>query len=176
MAEPKEGYNSGISRVVSSGAIDSDGNYVDGGAAHVADVGRAAQSHNRHLSVVGNTVATDVSTATWTADEAVYKIRLKATAVTSSNLMRVVFDASPVDDPTDKTQAVNWLTAIAASVNSSTDVEYREFRAAAVLTGEVDPVAPNEWTDWIDFSEPLRRLDVIAVDVDEAVTVMVEVS
>ena len=37
MVEPKEGYNSGISRVVSSGAIDSDGNYVVGGAVPVAD-------------------------------------------------------------------------------------------------------------------------------------------
>ena len=35
MAEPKEGYNSGITRVVSSGVIDSDGNYVAGGATPV---------------------------------------------------------------------------------------------------------------------------------------------
>ena len=146
------------------------------GAAHTAEVGRAAQSHNRHLSVVGNTVAADLSTATSTEAEGVYALRLQATAVTSSNLMRVVFDASPVDTATDKVQAINWLTGVAAAVNSSTDIEYFEFRSAAVLTGEVDPIAPNEWTEWFQFSAPLRRLDVIAVDVDEAVTVFVEVA
>ena len=148
---------------------------VTSGAAHTAEVGRSVQLHNRYLSVVGNALATDVATATWTEEEGVYQIRIKATAVTSSNLMRVVFDASPVDDATDKVQAVNWLTPVAAAVNSSTDIEYFEFRAAAVLTGEVDPVAPNEWTDWFMFSTPLRRLDVIAIDVDEQVNVFVEV-
>jgi len=165
MTEPKDGFNSGIYRPV-NGHLTADGRYVDD----------SHQPHNRHLSVVGNAVSTDVATATWTEVEAVYAVRLKATAVTSSNLMRVVFDASPIDDATDKAQAVAWLTAVAAAVNSSTDVEYFEFRAAAVLTGEVDPIAPNEWTEWFQFSSPLRRLDVIAVDVDEAVTVMVEVA
>ena len=41
MADPKEGYNSGITRVVSSGAIDSSGNYVTGGATPVAEVALA---------------------------------------------------------------------------------------------------------------------------------------
>ena len=49
MAEPKEGYNSGITRVVSSGAIDSSGNYVTGGAASVylksAESGLILPSH-----------------------------------------------------------------------------------------------------------------------------------
>ena len=51
MAEPKEGYNSGISRVVSSGAIDSDGNYVAGEAAIERSVtGRGSAVLSRYFT------------------------------------------------------------------------------------------------------------------------------
>ena len=50
MAEPKEGYNSGIQRVVSSGAIDSDGNYVVGGAAHATLTTELAGERNVGLT------------------------------------------------------------------------------------------------------------------------------
>ena len=62
MAEPKEGYNSGITRVVSSGAIDSDGNYVAGGAAHVA-VQSKLNEPSSWFSQVDST-APDVNTTT----------------------------------------------------------------------------------------------------------------
>ena len=54
MAEPKEGYNSGIYRVVSSGAIDSSGNYVAGGTTHVAD-GFKPSSYDVDITIVAGT-------------------------------------------------------------------------------------------------------------------------
>jgi len=138
--------------------------------------GSAAQSHNRYLSIVGNVLETDVATATWTEAEKVTSFRVKATAVTSSNLVRFVLDASPVDDATDTTQAEAWLAPITAAVTMATDVEYFEVRAGAGLTGEVDPVGVDEWSEWYDLGGILRRLDAIAVDVDEAVTLFIEVA
>lgn len=63
MAEPKEGYNSGIYRVVSSGAIDSDGNYVVGGAANVAD-GFKPSSYNPDLTMSATGEAVAIATGT----------------------------------------------------------------------------------------------------------------
>lgn len=146
------------------------------GAAHVADVGRAAQSHNRYLSVVGNALATDVATATWTEAEGVYSIRIKVDATTAGNLVRFVFDATPVDDATDLVQAKTWLTPVAAAVTQATDVEYFEARGYAALAAEVGPVGVSEWSEWFQFSSPLRRLDIIAVDIDEQVNVFIEVA
>ena len=54
MADPKEGYNSGITRVVSSGAIDSDGNYVAGGAVHTRMVASdVVPPESAYLSWIG---------------------------------------------------------------------------------------------------------------------------
>ena len=142
----------------------------------VGNDGKAGQSHNRYLSIVGNALTTDVATATWEADEKVTSFRVKATAVTSSNLVRFVLDASPVDDATDKTQAIAWLTPVVASVNADTDVEYFEVRSGAGLTGEVDPVGVNEWSEWYELGGFLRRLDAIAIDVDEQVNLFIEVA
>ena len=168
-------FKRGVTQIVALGGTTT-GSGEAAGLMVVANDGNAGQSHNRHLSIVGNALATDVATATWKADEKVTSFRVKATAVTSSNLVRFVLDASPVDDAIDKTQAIAWLTPVAAAVNHLTDVEYFEVRSGAGLTGEVDPVGVNEWSEWYELGGFLRRLDAIAIDVDEQVNLFIEVA
>ena len=146
------------------------------GAAHVADVGRAEQAHNRYLSVVGNNIA-DIATATWTEAEAVYAIRLKAEHATEVGaIMRFVFDASPVDDATNLIQATSWLTPVASAVTSSVDIEYFEQRTSSVAADATFTLL-TEWSEWFQFSSPLRRLDILkSSGADTAVNVFIEVA
>lgn len=143
-----------------------------GGAAHVADVGRAVQSHNRIITTAGNAVATDIGTATWTAEEGVYACRFRVYGGTPGNEIKLCFDASPVDDSSDTTQAQAWLTTAAAA--EATDVEYFIVSMAGDVAAQVGPVGVAEWSEWFQFSFPLRRCDVVALSIDEALTVFIE--
>jgi len=163
MTDPKDGWNSGVSRVP-TGHLDTAGNFVDD----------RIQPHNRYIQTAGNVIASDVATATWAEAEGVYRFRIRATATTSGNVLRFVLDASPVGDSTDTTQAETWLAA--ASASGSTDVEYFEVTSGARLTAEVDPVSVDEWSEWYELASPLRRLDCVAVTVDEAIDVLIEVA
>ena len=79
MTEPKEGYNSGVSRVASSGAIDSDGNYVAGGAAHTRPIpgtGETTKNRYRPAVTVATTGVPATNTVTWTAAENVTELTI----------------------------------------------------------------------------------------------------
>lgn len=131
------------------------------GIAHITDVGRPGQSHNRFIEDVAETQAT-IGHITWTEAEEVYNIRLRATqgqgaGLAAGNILRVVFDASPVDDITDDTQAWAWLTA--ATGAAATDVEY--FEVVVALDASADTAGSDGvWSEWFQFSYPLRRLDI----------------
>ena len=132
------------------------------GSVHVADVGRAQQPHNRFINGVSDTQA-ELGHMTWEDDERVYSVRFKLVAdsgtTASGEVVRVVFDAAPVDDTTEDGQAWTWLQA--APSDQDTDVEYFELNyiAAADLTG-----ANDGWSEWFQFSSPLRRADFLFVD------------
>jgi hypothetical protein len=127
--------------------------------------GNAGQAHSRYLVTAGSTLATDIATATWGADEKVTAFRIKAEG--AANMVRFVLDASPVDDETDTTQAEAWLTPVAAAAFMDTDVEYFEHNAAAKEVAL--------WSDWQPLGGYLRRLDCIAVD-DTTLNVSIEVA
>ena len=161
--------------------FDSSGNVKTNAAdekvvnAVLSNDGSSGQAHNRLVSIAGNTLATDIGTATWGADEKVTACRFKVSSATSGQLVRIVFDATPVDDATDTTQAINWLTPVTAAANANTDVEYFEVTGAAQLTTETDPAGVDQWSDWFDFGSYLRRVDAIAVTTDEATSLFIEV-
>lgn len=128
-----------------------------GDAAKVADVGRGSQAHNRYISGVAETQAT-LGHMTFTENQAVYRIRFKATVgagtPTVGDVVRVVFDAAPVDDITNDTQAWNWLQT--ATTSATVDVEYFEFvyiPSASLVDAEAG------WSRWYEFTAPLRRCD-----------------
>jgi len=136
------------------------------GGVHIENDPNAGQAHNRFLDLVGTTLATDVATATWEADEAVTSVRFKVEGGTAGDMVRIVFDATPVDDNSDTSQAEAWLTPVAASAQANTDVEYIE-----VKQGDADGI--DEWSEPKDFGAALRRCDAIAVNA--AVTLFIEV-
>ena len=138
------------------------------GATHVADVGRANQSYNRLIATAGNTLPTDIATETWSAEQSFYSARFKVTGGTAGHRARLVFDATPVDDASNTTQAANWLAAAVA--NAGTDVEYFEVAQGDEVAGVA------EWSEWYQFSSPLRRVDAISVDADVALTIFIEVA
>ena len=147
MAEPKEGYNAGIDRTI-KGHLSASGDFVDG----------SHQPHNRFFSPIAETEAT-LGHLTWTEAEAVYKVRFHFREVTGTLVagteIRIVFDASPVDDTTDTTQAWNWIDAGGPSSSESLDVEYFSY----IVTAD-DEASLGITTRWYEFSSPLRRVDI----------------
>lgn len=122
------------------------------------ETGRGSQTHNRFVTSAGPSQAT-IASMTWTAAEEIYAVRFKVaqtsgdTGLTAGDLIRVVFDASPVDDTTDTAQAWAWLQV--ATSSESADVEYHEFPYIATTD------ASGGWSDWFVFVEPLRRADFL---------------
>ena len=136
-------------------------------ASHVADIGRAGSCHNRLIQTGGSTLPTDIATAIWTAEQAVYACRFKVTGGSAGHRIRLCFDASPVDDISNVDQAANWLAN--PTVSATLDVEFFEVAQASTLNS-------NEWSDYFYFGAPLRRVDAISVDADVAQTIFIEVA
>lgn len=153
MAEPKEGYNSGISRVVSSGAIDSDGNYVAGGAARINLVGDGpgTVASNREVATL-----TTRQAATWTEAENITAITITVISEAAGTAqlpaaIGVVFDA-----PDDATAAL-WLTGASHLTDAS----------------EMVVVLVNQPRTYY-FTASLRRLDILRLYGSENLRVLVE--
>jgi len=123
-----------------------------GSAAMVNPGGGESQSHNRLITGVTATSPGGIGHMTFTEEEAVYKIRFKTSGGAAGDVMKVVFDASPVDDTTNDSQAAAWLATPGSSEN--TDVEYFEFSQGST-TGD------DAWSEWFYFARPLRRADFI---------------
>lgn len=126
------------------------------------------QPHNRYITGVGSTQAA-IGHLTWTEAEDVHRVRFKVGGGSAGDLLRVVFDASPVDDTSNDTQALNWLQQ--AGSDEATDVEYFEIVQGGAGTGLYIP----EFTDYFEFAGPLRRADIIA-NSGSGYTVFAEVS
>jgi len=169
MVIPKDGFNSGINRQT-NGHITTNGLYVDD----------SLQSHNRYIQVAGNTATTDVEPMGWAEAEGVYAVRFKVipgaagTPGAIGDRVKVVFDASPVGDLTDVSQANTWLTT--ATVSPSTDVEYFELICGGLYDGTTEAAAVDAWSVWFRFSSPLRRADFLAMDGDNSFHVFAEVA
>jgi len=169
MAEPKEGYNSGITRVVSSGAIDSDGNYVVGGATLV-EVGIPNQRHNRYLTLAdGDTWPGDETyKVTWTQAENVRRYRVRLESATADSTVNIVEDAA------NEAQAEVWLAA--ASSSASADVEY--WRAHNALLSTATTNKDDGWSEWKELSKDSNDLSLSNLyflgDTNEAYAIWVE--
>jgi len=129
MAEPKEGYNSGIQRVVSSGAIDSDGNYVAGEAAPV-DIATQIGGEESTDSSVWN-VDKVYQRGNLTIVEEASETTIGAGATNDTHLLKVVIllNAGPatatVAGFTQKTAAgVESVGSIVLTGMTDRDVEY----------------------------------------------------
>jgi len=162
-----------VTQIVGIVSVDKDGEVVTDSSGNPAgnviikNDGSAPLAHNRYIQVAGNVAADDIKTLTWPAAAEVTAIRIKGIAAANAGMLRFVFDASPVGDSSDTTQALAWLTTAVAS--EDTDVEYFE-HVTAVALAEI-------WSDWYEFGGILRRLDVININgTDEAVDVYVESS
>ena len=122
-----------------------------GGAGYVADVGLGAQQHNRNVSGITETTIKTILLPT-----GVYAVRFRLSGGSNGDLCRVVFDASPIDDAIDTTQANAWLTTAG---DATTDQEYRTF-------SQRDTTSDNDgFSDWFTFdasSEGVRRIDFLA--------------
>lgn len=129
----------------------------DDGATIVTDGTRDSQPHNRYAGPVSETQA-GLGHMTFTEEEAVYRIRFKAVALTGApvagDLVRVVFDAAPVDDSSNDAQAWAWLGD--PPLSEDTDVEFFEF--PFVPASSVDD-ADAVWSRWYTFAAPLRSVD-----------------
>jgi len=119
------------------------------------------QPHNRFIEDIAETEAS-LGHATWTEAEGVRRIRFRFTqgqgsGLAAGDIIRVVFDAAPVDDTTDTSQAWSWLTA--ATSSETTDVEYIEI--IVPLDASADTAgADGVWSDWYELFYPLRRVDI----------------
>jgi len=123
-----------------------------------------SQSHNRFIEDVAETQLL-LGHMTWAAAEEVTAVRFKlmpgagGTPPTVGDIVRVVFDASPIDDTTNDTQAWAWLAAAGGA--EATDVEYNElsYIPKASLVG-----ADDGWSEWFEFGGILRRADFLYVN------------
>lgn len=138
-----------------TGSTDSKGNLI--GVTALRNDGEASQPHNRFIDTVGNTQAL-MGHMTWTENEDVTAIRFRIDGGTPGEIMKVVFDATPVDDITDDNQAWAWLQA--ATSDPAIDVEYFELVHGGVDT--TNNLYVPDWTDWFEFGGALRRADFLA--------------
>lgn len=140
-------------------------------AANMASTGNAnVQSHNRYLTGITDSV---IKSATWGADEKVKAVRFKlvagATAVVG-DVVRVVFNATPIDNIADTVQAANWLATPVAAVD--TDIE--SFDLVMGGQGVVNGYIP-EWSDWFHFADDIQRVDLLAETAGRTYDVKLEV-
>lgn len=135
----------------------------------VKDDPSAAQAHDRYITAVAETEPL-MGHMTWTEEENVTAIRFKLTpnaagAQAIGDIVRVVFDATPVDDIADTGQAFTYLTT--AVDDPAIDVEYNEL--TYIPKASLDD-ADGHWSRWFEFSLPLRRADFHYVDGNGATT------
>lgn len=109
----------------------------------------AGQAHNRKIAKVAETEAA-MGHMSWSEEANVKAIRFKIVDGDGSpvlgDIIRAVFDATPVDDITDSAQAWNWLQAI---VSPELQVDGAFATADATATGTTNPGwgwAASEWS------------------------------
>lgn len=120
----------------------------------VASVGLKGQPRNRKVANVTNTKPDGIGTILF--DAGVYTARFKITGGNPGDIIKVVFDAPPVDDATSKSTAGTWLTT-PATIDATYDIPYFELV-------QVDTPG-QEWSEWYQFdinSDGIRRMDFLA--------------
>jgi len=143
---------------VTAVAIDSSGNVVAGE--------HSGQSHNRYQEVPNNTA---IPSMLWAEGEDVRSIRFLVRAGVggaTGDVIKVCYDPTPVDNSADTTVAAAWLTTAAA--HESATVQYDQLVAYAPTA-----VTADSWSEWRDFTFPLRRVAFQAV-VNGAYTIFAE--
>jgi len=143
---------------VTAVAIDSSGNVVAGE--------HSGQSHNRYQEVPDNTA---ILSMLWAEGEDVRSIRFLVRAGVggaTGDVIKVCYDPTPVDNSADTTVAAAWLTTAAA--HESATVQYDQLVAYAPTA-----VTADSWSEWRDFTFPLRRVAFQAV-VNGAYTIFAE--
>ena len=127
---------------------DSNGNVVEGE--------HSGQSHNRYQEVPDNTA---IPSMLWAEGEDVRSIRFLVRAGAggfTGDVIKVCYDPTPVDNSADTTVAAAWLTTAAA--HESAMVQYDQLVAYAPTA-----VTADSWSEWRDFTFPLRRVAFQAV-------------
>jgi len=143
---------------VAAVTLDSNGNVVEGE--------HSGQPHNRYQEVPNNTA---IPSMLWAEGEDVRSIRFLVRAGVggaTGDVIKVCYDPTPVDDSTDTTVAAAWLTTAAA--HESATVQYDQLVAYAPTA-----VTADSWSEWRDFTFPLRRVAFQAV-ANAAYTIVAE--
>ena len=161
MAEPKEGYNSGVNRSA-QGFTGSNGDFYE--------IEQVNQRHNRYLTLAdGDTWPGDETyKVTFTQEENVRRYRVRTESATADSILKIT------EDGVNEAQAEAWLTD--ASSSASADVMYWRAHNALLTTAATN--RDEGWSEWKELSKDPNDLSLSNLyflgDTNEAYAIWVE--